>query len=89
MAAIDTLPVPSNVTAAPTTSPVIWKVLGVWSFVACVALVALPLKVVAVTTPLTEILVAVKNPTVVIPEELMFVRDALVLLSVVIVPIPL
>jgi hypothetical protein len=29
VAAIDTLPVPSNVTAAPTISPVISKVLGV------------------------------------------------------------
>ena len=43
----------------------------------------------AVTIPETKILVAVKKPTVVIPEELMFVNVALVLMSVATVPIPL
>ena len=47
-----------------------------------------PMNVGEVTIPLTEILFAVKNPTVVIPEELMFVKVALVLFRVAIVPIP-
>ena len=42
----------------------------------------------AVTIPLTETLDTVKNPTVVIPEELIFVNVALALFSVAIVPIP-
>ena len=70
VAANDTFPVPSKEIAEATTSPVIWNVLAVASFVAVVAVpVNAPINVVAVTTPETSTCLANKvvPVTVVIP----------------------